>query len=235
MGWHRVTSIKRKVPRPIKHPLFICTEWYWAIRQLPAQSLGDMVIIKEMLASVEGDRVNVLEWGSGASTTYYPKYLRSIGREFEWHAMENSSTWHRRIEEKVRRSNLTGQVHIHCSEFPRFSDLPGYRVADPVPPQSYSQSAEVTKYVETPRELGSKFDVIIVDGRFRRRCLMVAKDVLAPNGVVLLHDAQKTQYHSSLSSFSHVKFLETGAMPGISQQSTIALCCIGEDTPIRGF
>lgn len=229
------TFIKSKVPRPIKHPLFACTQWYWSLRQLPAQSLGDMAIIKEILASGDGDRVNVLEWGSGASTTYYPRYLRSIRREFEWHAIENSSQWRQRVEEKVRRANLTAQVQIHCFEFPGFWDLPGYTPAEPVPPASYSSSDDVSKYIDAPKELGLKFDLIVIDGRFRRRCLLVAKDVLAPNGVVLLHDAQKTQYHSSLSSFSHVKFLETGAMPSTSQQSTIALCCIGEDTPIRGF
>lgn len=86
-----------------------------------------------------------------------------------------------------------------------------------------------------PLEVGGQFDVMIIDGRFRRRCLLVAKEVLAKGGVVFLHDAQKPRYHLSLPEFSRSKFITTGSMPGSSQQSTIALCCMGEQTPISQY
>ena len=86
----------------------------------------------------------------------------------------------------------------------------------------------VAQYVETPKQIGGQFDVIIIDGRFRRRCLEVAAQVIAPDGIVILHDAQKTHYHPSLELYQQVKFLETGRLPGLRQNSTIAMASLKE-------
>lgn len=219
-----LTGIKKILPNPIKHPLLSCSGWYWYRRGLPAQSARDIWVFKEVLSTAEAERLRVFEWGPGASTIYYSKFLNSIGRRFEWYAIDNSRKWFRRVEERITRSRLTDQVHIYCSEFPAFWEMPEYSPDNPVPPQSYSSSASVLKYVNFPKELAGRFDVIILDGRYRRRCLLVAAEVLAPRGIVILHDAHRTHYHSSLSVYSHVQFLETGVLPGTRTRSAIALC-----------
>ena len=56
----------------------------------------------------------------------------------------------------------------------------------------------------------SKIDIIIVDARFRRRCLEVAQEVLAPGGVTIMHDAQKTHYHTGIKNYPHGTFYNTG-------------------------
>ena len=73
-----------------------------------------------------------------------------------------------------------------------------------------------------------EFDLIFIDGRFRRRCLLAARDSLAPKGVVILHDAQRPHYHDALSAYPHVRMFNTGNMPGTSQPSTIALCSLND-------
>ena len=227
--------VKRAIPRPVKHPILTCSQFYWDMREFPGMSLGDMTIIKSLLTSIESPKLRIFEWGSGTSTAYYSKFLKSIGRDFEWHSSENSAAWRDRTEKKVRRAKLADQVQVHLSEFPAFWELPGFTWDEPVPPSSVTESPNAVRYVNMPLELTGQYDVMIVDGRYRRRCLLVAKQVLAPGGVAFLHDAQKPQYHSSLSEFSHSKFITTGTMPGSSQQSTIALCCMGEDSLVDRY
>lgn len=66
-------------------------------------------------------------------------------------------------------------------------------------------SPEAIEYVEYPGRVAESkgFDVVIIDGGFRRRCLLVASAVLAPGGSVLLHDAQRTHYHRSLENYKY--------------------------------
>jgi hypothetical protein len=225
--------IKRILPGTVKHPLLASSQWYWNLRGLPAQSTGDMAIFKEVLSNAGDQMVRVFEWGSGASSIFYPKYLKSTGRKFDWHAMENSAPWHKKTQERIIQSRLADEVSLHFSEFPAFWQLPGFSADNPVPSETDTDSANVLDYIDGPKNIGGPFDVLIIDGRFRRRCLLAARDVLAPGGVVILHDAQKIHYHPSLSSFPNVRFVRSGPLPGSSQPSTIALCTL-EDYPWLG-
>lgn len=217
------TLIKRILPISVKHPLLAYAGWYWQLRGLPAQSWRDIAIFKEVMSTVEGQGLRVFEWGSGASTVYYPRFLTSLGRQFDWHAVDNSNEWRQRTREKIAKALLTERVQVHCSEFPAFWELPGYSYDHPKPPQVYANSARVKEYVDWPKNLDGRFDLMIVDGRFRRRCLQVAAEVVAPQGVVISHDAGRTHYHSSLDLYTHVQFIKTGRLPGTSQGSSVAL------------
>lgn len=230
--------VKRAVPRPIKHPLLTLSQMYWDFKEYPGMSMGDMEIIKSLLETsetTEGEKLRIFEWGSGTSTIYYSKFLRSIGRDFEWHASENDSPWRDRTEALARKAGLSEQITVHLSEFPGFWELPGFTWDDPVPPTSLTESPNAVKYVEKPLELGGQFNIMIIDGRFRRRCLLAAKKVLAPGGIIFLHDAQKTRYHTSIDEYPYTKFITTGTMPGSSQQSTIALCCVDSEELIAKY
>jgi len=137
-----------------------------------------------------------------------------------------------REAKKISKAGLTDQVHIYCSEFPAFWELPGYSYETPVPLEDYTNSTEVKDYIQCPRSIGGQFDVMMIDGRFRRRCLQVAAETVAPHGIVILHDAQRANYHSSLALFPYVQFLETGTLPGTKQQSTVALASLENESLI---
>ena len=49
------------------------------------------------------------------------------------------------------------------------------------------------QYIAPASSLGT-FEVVIVDGLFRNECLLAACDLVAANGVILLDDAQRTEY-----------------------------------------
>lgn len=59
-----------------------------------------------------------------------------------------------------------------------------------------------------------QYDVIFIDGRNRRKCLEKAKELLAPKGVVMIHDADREYYHSAMEGYCG-KFVcpEKGTLP----------------------
>jgi hypothetical protein len=56
------------------------------------------------------------------------------------------------------------------------------------------------EYLKPPK---AKYDLIYVDGRNRVRCLKKARELLAPGGSVLLHDAQREKYQDGFEGYSH--------------------------------
>ncbi len=58
-------------------------------------------------------------------------------------------------------------------------------------------------YITLPAALGGGFDVLLVDGRYRRRCLLHAATQMAPGGVTVLHDAWRTFYQCAFAVFPY--------------------------------
>ena len=69
---------------------------------------------------------------------------------------------------------------------------------------------EMNDYVNYPSKLGKKYDLILVDGRKRLRCLIQAKTLLNPRGIVILHDAHRKYYQSAFKEYidSHLIFFK---------------------------
>jgi hypothetical protein len=136
--------------------------------------------------------------------------------------------WSEKCNRWISQAGLDQEVHIYYCEFPPLWDLPTYLPEGPAPQHLEADEPDIAKYVNFPKEVGGPFDLIVIDGRYRRRCLLVAPEVLAPGGVVLLHDAERTHYHPSLDIYPHVRMLKTGRLPGTKQKSTIALCTLSD-------
>ena len=134
----------------------------------------------------------------------------------------------------MTRAHLGEQVHVYYSEFPAFWEIPGFSWDEPSPPpDAYGRSPNVLEYVNFPSKLGEHFDVMVVDGRYRRRCLLAAKEAVTPGGIVILHDAERTHYHPALSCYPHVEFLQTGPLPGTRHVASVALCGLDDGSRIR--
>lgn len=72
-------------------------------------------------------------------------------------------------------------------------------------------------YVWLPVRLGWKADFILVDGRRRNECLRAAREVLAPGGVVVLHDASRHRYQEGMSVFRH----RVVVTPGVGEKRRV--------------
>jgi hypothetical protein len=121
----------------------------------------------------------MLEWGSGTSTTWFTERLPEGARLL---SIEHDAGWHRRVCESLSRG-ARAQVLLRPATGPLG---PNASIAEERPDllESYVQAAD---------RLGP-FDVILIDGVARGACLERAASLLAPEGVVFLHDAQRPWY-----------------------------------------
>lgn len=68
-------------------------------------------------------------------------------------------------------------------------------------------------YYEPLLSAGDWFNMIIVDGLYRRACLLVARMIMARGGIVVLHDAGRLEYRASWGLWSNHEVLYPGRVP----------------------
>ncbi len=144
------------------------------------------IMQRELLRlSKNGRKLEILEWGSGGSTHYFTKFLQKEGIEYEWVSIEYNKDWFEKIKQEV---SLDTGIKMYLFDAGNGS--------------LKQRHTEMDEYIQFPRTLEKKFDLIFVDGRKRRRCVLEAKSLLTPDGVVLLHDAQRKYYQCVFKEFS---------------------------------
>lgn len=158
--------------------------------EMKPQMLPKEISAIERILSLHGPHLDVLEWGSGGSTVYFTRFLRDKGISYAWTSVEYNKVWYERISDMVKDDKS-----IKLALF----DVGNTKVKQP--------SLPMDEYVAYPATLGKKYDVIFVDGRKRRRCLLEASRFLKPRGVVLLHDARRTYYHCAFSAYPDSQLL----------------------------
>jgi hypothetical protein len=151
--------------------------------------------IERILISFNKNHVDVLEWGSGGSTVYFTHFLKNRKISYKWLSVEHHKGWHKKIS-KI----LKNDTDINFLIYPQNKQDP--------------QSINFDMYVNSPRvkakETGlSKFDFILIDGRARARCLIEAKFLLKPGGIILLHDGECDRYHYAFSHFESGKMIKS--------------------------
>jgi len=124
---------------------------------------------RAILRSGLGEPLRVFEWGGGRSTFYFTAMLQARGRAFSWTTIEHNAEFADSLRPYCSKAVVR---HVPIDDGPeRYVDA----IAD-----------------ERPH-------LAIVDGRFRRRCLLAAA---ARADVVVLHDAQRPYYHDAFSAYT---------------------------------
>ncbi len=113
---------------------------------------------------------NILEWGSGGCTLWMAQMRKPKAVVV---SIEHDRGWLDRVSMKLLQSPDMYQAHDVVL-------LDGAKT----PP--YTRPPYAEKYVP--------YDLIFVDGIERPACLEASYDLLAPGGVVFLHDSQRAQY-----------------------------------------
>ena len=125
----------------------------------------------------------ILEWGAGGSTLYYTAQLEKECKDYEWHSLEYNRKWFDKLYGKV-----TEKTSLHLFDYGGWT-------------RDFCTARPMDEYVSFPSQLGLKFDMIIIDGRKRRRCLLEAKKLLKKGGLIILHDAQRHYYKCAMEEF----------------------------------
>ena len=137
----------------------------------PWMKYREIRVMEDLLAGLRPLRA--LEWGAGYGTSHFSRLLPQGG---EWIAIEHDAAWADRI-----RASAPANVSVHAVLPERDPWAPG---------DGDGTLGDFRDYVEYPTRLG-EFDFILVDGRAREACLRQARHLLAPGGVVVLHDANR--------------------------------------------
>ncbi len=142
-------------------------------------------------------KLQVLEWGSGGSTVHFTDFLKNRGISYKWLSLEYNKKW--------------------------YDEIHGLKFADPDTKiilfdagnnELKQRQTSMDEYVNYPKTLGAKYDFILVDGRKRRRCLVEARGLISPGGVVVLHDAERKYYHCAFPLYPDPRFLRTSLWAG---------------------
>jgi hypothetical protein len=185
--------------------------WLHNLLGLPAQTNKERQLLKAIFNQFKSKKIRVFEWGCGLSTLYYSKYLKASGVDFEWHAIDNNKVWYEKVVSKIKGSNYQDNVRIYLKEFVPFWNKPGWGVIPPLCGAFSPKEEGELAYVNFPRTFNDKFDIVVIDARFRRHCFEVARQVVASSGIVVLHDAQKPHYQVGLEKFPYQRFINSGA------------------------
>lgn len=131
--------------------------------QINTKHGGDLKFWKEVYLSFNKTKISVLEWGGGASSIYFPIFLKTKNIESDWDVIENDEKWIKYIEEKVKKEGLKN-VHVH-----------------------YGHNRD--SYSKLPLKFNKKYDLIIIDGSWRKSCIKRLPLLLKEGGSVIVHDA----------------------------------------------
>ncbi|MER6530867.1 helix-turn-helix transcriptional regulator [Streptomyces sp. NPDC001508] len=179
---------------------------------------GDL-IKTVLLNAAEGSarRLRVLEWGSGQSTLSFAQILAAHDLPFQWLALEYDREYFDTFlapallyradtilrypddDRSLHGPVGDGRAHIEAVCWNRTALRPSERSAD--------READLDDYVNYPAATGRDFDVVLVDGRKRRRCLLAAADFMETDTVVMLHDARHPHYHPPLARYPASRFI----------------------------
>lgn len=127
----------------------------------------------------------MLEWGAGGSTVWLASVLPE-GATLT--SVEHDPKWFEAV-----REHLAGDPRVRLILREATGPLGANATIgeeDAGPLQNFVHAVD-----------GERFDVILVDGNARHACLEQARSLLAPDGVVLLHDAQRAWYDDAKTLF----------------------------------
>jgi predicted O-methyltransferase YrrM len=125
---------------------------------------------------------SVLEYGSGGSTVEFSA-LPGISR---WLSIEHDPQWAERTTAAISKlpPDIARRIEVRLI-------------------------TDMEQYVFSPWN-GETFDLVFVDGRRRKACMCAARERLEPGQAVLLHDAFRLKYQSSVVLFHRRTVLTMG-------------------------
>ncbi len=151
----------------------------------PMMSKGE-IAATQAVCSLFDRPLRVLEWGSGYSTSYFPKRLTAGST---WDAIEHDESWAGVVARNLSRWSVPGaQVHF----VPASQPFVVGRGID-------GTEAEFAAYVSAVERFEpGVLDVALVDGRARVACTKRVWPRLAEDGVAILDDANRPHYADAI-------------------------------------
>lgn len=129
------------------------------------------------------DGTRVFEWGAGASTVWLQQRVSEI-----------LSVEHDEKFAPIVRSFLSANATL--------LDRPGRRSADPMIPSGKAGFTDLdfASYVWAIDDVDGDFDMIVIDGRARSKCLVRAIPRLRRGGLIVFDNSHRRRYRDALQA-----------------------------------
>lgn len=130
---------------------------------------------------------DVFEWGSGGSTLYFSKRVKSVV------SVENDQNWFNKLSEEIKTQGITN-INLIYSNYDRDGNIKDISNPDAYVSNSLYYNGKVfEKYAKTIDSFGN-FDLILVDGRARLGCSKHGMNKLKDNGFLIVDDFERAYY-----------------------------------------
>ena len=188
----------------------------------PDMQDSEICLMKGLIVALskKRDKLNIFEWGSGKSTVYFSGFLFSQQIPFSWNSGEHNRYWHNQLTNNYFNrtfKQLKPYVTVYLEEIKSHSDFKN------VP------KSKINKYVNLPMKAGLKFDLMLVDGRYRRLCILNAKKYLSNDGILVLLEAEREHYHCALDGYDFQTFIDVG-YTWFNKEKKLWIASMNEDT-----
>lgn len=148
---------------------------------------------KELFLEIleDGKDKTFLEWGTGFSTIEIAKKVKKVI------SIEYQMEWFLKIKHILDTEKITNAEIVYVP------------VSAGLSRDGEGNLAECFDYVNYPKQLNEKYDIIFIDGRARVECAKVAINLLKENGIIVIHDYPVTP----LSERQHYREVEKFLKP----------------------
>lgn len=159
-------------------------------------------------------KMNVFEWGSGGSTFFISKRVKSII------SIEHDTKWYRMMKQIIRFKDLQN-ISYKLIRPERGNKIPlEYKSSD----ESFSGKT-FQKYCESILDYSNEFfDLVVVDGRARVGCVQKAVDKVKRGGYLILDNSEREEYKkafSILKNWKRVDFEGFGPLNSYPWRTTV--------------
>jgi len=174
---------------------------------VPYMTDEEIQAFKQVLDSLsQKGSVRVFEYGSGGSTVYFSNYLKNSGCDFVWFSLEHDVKWGTQVDGWLR-SNQLHNVHLLLTEVPGHKPAKLNKAILRKKMVEQGTTFDYSRYTPVVKNMGMKFDLVLVDARDRKNCLNYAWESLNPGGYALFHDASRDYYQCVFEKYPQGKFV----------------------------
>ena len=159
---------------------FILPKWLLSFFNKPHLKIREWSYLK---SRIERDH-SILEYGSGYSTIHLSR------KNYKIHSIEHNLSWFVKINNNIKKFNKA-KVHY----------VPAIVVHEGL----INKRISFNSYIEFPKTLNKKFNIVIIDGRERVKCAKAIINLLHDDHKIFIHDWNRKKYHKVLSDYRLVR------------------------------
>lgn len=153
----------------------------------------------------------IVEWGSGGSTKGWLDLVPELEALV---SVEHHGPWNEKVKRVIQDPRVTLGLCPPANETPE-PTFPPVSSKQRVTYRAWVQRCETDEmvladYVAYPASVseGKPFDLALVDGRARVYCAAEAMRILRPGGLLVIHDAQREEYHQAFAALGSPVYLD---------------------------